>query len=178
MQGTAKDTKPILLSFLKGLLKAYVPERINYINAETIAKELGIQFSVNYSNVETSYKNLISINTITSKDKYRIDGSIFDDKRPRITNVLGYNTEVLPKGMMLLIENIDVPGVIGNVGTFLGKLNVNMALIFATREKSLNNAFSIIRIDSRINEKDVLLIKEIPEIIKVKQIKIIDFNHQ
>ena len=176
-QGTAKDTKPILLSFLKGLLKPYVPDRINYINAETIAKELGIQFSVNYSNIETSYKNLISINAITLNDEYRIDGSIFDDKKPRITNVMGYNTEVLPKGMMLLIENIDVPGVIGNVGTFLGKLKVNIGAYLLTREKSLSNAFSIVRIDSRLSKKDILSISEIPEIINVKQIKIIDFDN-
>jgi D-3-phosphoglycerate dehydrogenase len=176
-QGTAKDTKPILLSFLKGLLKPYVPERINYINAETIAKELGIEFLVKYSNVETSYKNLISINTITSINKYRTDGSIFDDKKPRITNVMGYNTEVLPKGMMLLIENIDVPGVIGNVGTLLGNLNVNIGAYLLTREKNLSNAFSIIRIDSKISINDILSISKIPEIIDVKQIEIIDFDN-
>ena len=33
-----EDIKPILLSFLKGLLKPYVPDRINYINAEAIEK--------------------------------------------------------------------------------------------------------------------------------------------
>ena len=176
-QGTAKDTKPILLSFLKGLLKPYVPERINYINAETIAKELGIQFSVNYTNIETSYKNLISIKAITLNDEYRIDGSIFDDKKPRITNVMGYNTEVSPKGMMLLIENIDVPGVIGNVGSLLGKLKINIGAYLLTREKSLSNAFSIIRIDSKLSKKDIQLISEIPEIISVKQVKIIDFDY-
>ena len=177
-QGTAKDIKPILLSFLKGLLKPYVPERINYINAETIAKELGIQFSVNYTNIETSYKNLISINAATLNNKYRIDGSIFDDRKPRITNVMGYNTEVMPKGMMLLIENIDVPGVIGNVGTLLGKLKVNIGAYLLTREKSLSNAFSIIRIDSKLDKDEILLISEIPEIIKVKQIKIIELDYQ
>ena len=53
--GTANEIKPISLAFLKGLLKSHVPERINYINAETIARELGVVVDLRYSSTETSY---------------------------------------------------------------------------------------------------------------------------
>lgn len=174
-QGEIKDIKPILLSFLKGLLKPHVPERINYINAEAIAKELGIEIIINYSNIDSSYKNLISINTSTEQNNFRIDGSVFDDLKPRLVNIMDFKTEVQPRGTMLLIENIDVPGVIGNVGTLLGELKINIGAYLLNRIKNVKNAFSIIRIDGDLNNNHIQLLSEIPEIINIKQVKILTF---
>ena len=44
--GAMEDTKPISLAFIKGLLETRVPERINYINAEAMAKELGVNLQI------------------------------------------------------------------------------------------------------------------------------------
>ena len=174
-QGEIKDIKLILLSFLKGLLKPYVPERINYINAEAIAKELGIEIIINYSNIETSYKNLISINTFTEQNNIRIDGSVFDDLKPRLVNIMDFKTEVQPRGTMLLIENTDVPGVIGNVGTLLGKLKINISAYLLNRTKKSKNAFSIIRIDGDLSNDNIQSLSEIPEIMSIKQVNILNF---
>ncbi|MBT5783085.1 MAG: phosphoglycerate dehydrogenase, partial [Candidatus Marinimicrobia bacterium] len=174
-QGEIKDIKPILLSFLKGLLKPYVPERINYINAEAIAKELGIEIIINYSNMDTSYKNLISINTSTNQKSFRIDGSVFEDLKPRLVNIMDFKTEVHPRGTMLLIENIDVPGVIGNVGMFLGQLKINIGAYLLNRAKNAKNAFSIIRIDNDLSDIELQALAEIPEIIDIRQVNILGF---
>ena len=174
-QGEIKDIKPILLSFLKGLLKPYVPERINYINAEAIAKELGIEIIINYSNINTNYKNLISINTSTNQKSFRIDGSVFEDLKPRLVNIMDFKTEVHPRGTMLLIENIDVPGVIGNVGMFLGQLKINIGAYLLNRVKNAKNAFSIIRIDNDLSDIELQALSEIPEIIDIRQVNILGF---
>jgi len=174
-QGEIKDIKPILLSFLKGLLKPYVPERINYINAEAIAKELGIEIIINYSNMDTNYKNLISINTSTNQKSFRIDGSVFEDLKPRLVNIMDFKTEVHPRGTMLLIENIDVPGVIGNVGMFLGQLKINIGAYLLNRVKNAKNAFSIIRIDNDLSDIELQALSEIPEIIDIRQVNILGF---
>ena len=49
---------------------------------------------------------------MTDSKTFQLDGSIFDDMKPRLVNVLGRRMEVTPKGIMLFIENIDVPGVL------------------------------------------------------------------
>ena len=54
-QGTAEEIRPISLAFLKGFLSSNIPDRINYINAEAIAKELGIEVQLNYNNKESNY---------------------------------------------------------------------------------------------------------------------------
>ena len=169
--------KPILLAYLQGLLKPYVPERINYINAELIAKELGLEVSINYSNTKTNYNNLISVSVFTDSNIYRIDGSVFDDMRPRLVNIMGYDMELLPKGRMLFLENIDVPGVIGRVGTILGSLNINIAAYLLNRKKNNEFAYSVIKIDNRLDETGLLLLSEIPEILNIKQIKVLVNNN-
>ena len=57
--GSMDEAKPAALAFLKGLLKDRVPERVNYINAETLAVELRISIEYSYTNDSGSYTNLI-----------------------------------------------------------------------------------------------------------------------
>ena len=171
-QGTADEIKLISLAFLKGVLQEHVPDRINYINAETIAKELGLEVLIRYSSVESNYNNLISSIVTSHGHEYQFDGSVFDDHNPRLVNVLGREMEVLPKGTMLFIENNDVPGVIGSVGTFLGSLNINIAAYLLNRNVEKDNAFAVIRLDNSLNNEDLINLKDFKDIQSVKQINI------
>ena len=69
--------------------------------------------------------------------------------------------EVNPKGNMLLIENMDVPGVIGQVGTFLGNRKINIAAYLLNRASQDGMAFSVIRIDNEIEENDLQSLREL-----------------
>jgi D-3-phosphoglycerate dehydrogenase len=170
--GTIDETKPVTLACLKGLLKSRVPERINYINAETIAKELGIIVDFHYSSAESSYVNLISTKVTIDGEVHQVDGSVFDDAHPRLVNILGREMEVTPSGTMLLVENKDVPGVIGNVGTLLGNLNINIAAYLLNRSGENGNAFAVIRVDNPLTDQDLKQLSGIDEIQSVKQIQV------
>ena len=170
--GTANEIKPISLAFLKGLLKSHVPERINYINAETIARELGVVVDLRYSSTETSYINLISSKVTLNDSDYRLDGSVFNDRHPRLVNILGREMDVTPRGTILLVENNDVPGVIGKVGTLLGNLNINIAAYLLNRNEEKGKAFAVIRVDSRLSQSDLKILAKLKDIQSVKQIKV------
>ena len=66
-QGSIEEIKPISLATLKGILSPNIPDRVNYINAESIAKELGFNVEVRYSNVESNYNNQISLKVTTER---------------------------------------------------------------------------------------------------------------
>ena len=168
--GTADEIKPILLACLKGLLQSHVPERINYINAETIAKELGVEVDLHYSTAESSYVNLISTKVTVCDSEFRLDGSVFDDHLPRLVNILGREMEVTPRGTMLLVENNDVPGVVGKVGTLLGDLNINIAAYLLNRNGEKGKAFAVIRVDNSLTDEDLKKFSEIEDIQSIKQI--------
>ncbi|MFL3009187.1 MAG: phosphoglycerate dehydrogenase [Candidatus Neomarinimicrobiota bacterium] len=169
-EGTASDVSPISLACLNGLLKSRVPERINFINANSIAKELGIKVTSQYNLKKSNYNNLITVKVNIDNKIYRFDGSLFDNNEFRIVNVLGWEIEILPKGVMLIIENNDVPGVIGEVGTYIGNLNINIAAYLLSRRKGNLNALAVIRLDGQLLDEQLEEIKNIKNISSVNQI--------
>jgi D-3-phosphoglycerate dehydrogenase len=78
--------------------------------------------------------------------------------------------EVTPRGTLLLVENNDVPGVIGNVGTLLGNLNINIAAYLLNRSGEEGKAFAVIRVDNRLSNDDLNKLSEIQDIQSVNQI--------
>ncbi len=171
--GSINDTKPIGLSFLRSLLQSRVPERVNYINADALAKELGMKVNINFSTSDTSYSNLISAKVKSDKEVL-IEGSVFDDDLPRLVNIFGYKMEVNPNGTLLFVQNDDVPGVIGKVGTLLGDNKINIAAYLLSREKNENLAFSVIRLDGPIEADIIKMLSSIKELKFIKQISLDD----
>ena len=168
--GTMDETKPAALAFLKGLLKNRVPDRVNYINAESIAIELGISIEHSFTNDSGPYTNLIRTRVSAEFGATRIGGSVFDGNRIRLVNILGYEMEVNPYGTMLFMTNNDVPGVIGSVGYTLGKANINIGAYLLSREMKEGEAFSVVRVDNTLSEKVLDDLRSIPQIISVQQL--------
>ena len=157
--GTLDQIKPIALSFLRSMLQNRVPERVNFINAETIAKELGIELSINYSTLDSNYSNLISARVLAKNDMI-LEGSVFNDDFPRLVNLMGYKMEVNLKGTLLFIQNDDVPGVVGKVGTILGKNKINIGAYLLSQHSKEELAFSVIRLDNPIDDRLIYKLQE------------------
>ncbi len=171
-QGSAEEIKPISLAFIKGILEKKIIDRINYVNSESIAKEMGIEVELRYSNTNSNYHNIITSVVKTRKNKYRLSGSVFDDQKPRLINVFNRKMEVNPVGTMLFLSNIDVPGVIGKVGTLLGKLNINIAAYLLNRDLEKGKAFSVLRLDKRLDDNQLEKLRSANEVEWVNQINI------
>ena len=168
--GSMHEAKPAALAFLKGLLKGRVPDRVNYINAETLAVELGIKIEYSYSSDCGTYTNLIRTKVQGELVSNEIHGSIFEGKRIRLVNILGYEIDVTPYGTMLFARNKDVPGVIGKVGTMLGEAKINIGAYLLSREMNNGEAFAVMRVDNSVPEDILLKLEELPEILSVQQL--------
>ena len=168
--GTIEDSKPIALAFLKGFLAKRIPDRVNYINAETLAVDLGISIEHSYTNDSGSYTNLIRTKVSGKNKTSLISGSVFEGGHPRLVNILGYEMDVAPYGTMLFTWNKDVPGVIGSVGTILGNAKVNIGGYLLSREMNDDEAFSVIRVDSEVSKEILVSLEKLPEIISIQQL--------
>ena len=146
-----------------------IPERINYINSEALAIDLGIKIEHSYTNDSGSYTNLIRTRVSGISKPTRIAGSIFGQNEPRLVNILGFDIDVKPYGYMLFAKNKDVPGVIGKVGTALGDYNVNIGGFILSRAEK-GQAFSVVRVDNMISDENLSELRKIPEIISLKQL--------
>ena len=67
---------------------------------------------------------------------------------PRIVALNGRAVEVAAVGKLLIIENSDEPGMIGYVGTLLGKDKVNIANMSLSRQEPGQTALMVINLDS------------------------------
>jgi D-3-phosphoglycerate dehydrogenase len=70
---------------------------------------------------------------------------VFEPNRPRLVSVRGVDVEAPLGGTMLIIANDDQPGVIGEVGTILGRHHVNIANFALGRGES--GAIGVVNVD-------------------------------
>ena len=170
VQGPFDDFKPFMLAFIKGLLNDRIPDRVNFINAEFLAKERGIIIEYGANNEDGSYTNLINSCVVFDNMKNMLDGSVFDGNQLRLVNILGYDMDINPIGNLLFVKNEDVPGVIGKVGTLLGEHKINIGAYLLSNATEMDEAFAVIRLDTEVPSSVIQLLIEIPEILSVQQI--------
>ena len=170
--GNIEDSKPIALSFLIGLFHDMTDNIINFVNAGIIAEERGITFSHSLNTEPVSFANLIVAHIETEEGTIEVAGSVFGDQHPRIIDIMGYEVDVRPEGNMLFVQNKDVPGVIGKVGMLLGEGNINIAEYLLSRTPNNDSAYSVIKFDGEINDKLLETLKQVDEILSVKQLHV------
>ena len=145
----SKEEKSVLTFALVGLLKN-ITDNVNYVNAEFLAKEKGMELETKEVKNPT-YKNLVNLKVITDDGEYSISGTMLET-HPRIVEFKGFDLEFEPKGKMIFFKNTDVPGVIGEVGMTLAKHNINIADFRLGRNKE-NQAMAVIIVDNDVNEE-------------------------
>jgi D-3-phosphoglycerate dehydrogenase len=165
------NVAPITISLLKGLLEPILMENVNYINAPVIAKERGIKIVESKSSEMKDYTNMITLTVKTSKETSNTAGALFGKHDPRIVRINEFSVEIVPEGNILAVSNDDQPGVIGNLGTTLGKNKVNIARLHLSRDAEAKRALVVLNTDSAAT-KDVLeKLRKLPHVISIKPIK-------
>lgn len=162
---------PISLAAVTGILHCILDVEINMINASFLAKERGIKIKETKSELSKDYTNLISITITTEKNTYRIAGTLLSHGYPRIVSLNNIPMDIVPSGKMLVIQNMDQPGVIGQLGTILGKSSVNIAEMHVGRLPKSSNAITVIHIDNPVSSdivKNLHKIKEVQSVFSVE----------
>ncbi len=145
---------------------------MNYVNAPLIAKDRGIEIKVSKSADTTEYTSLITIKVKAGGKDLSVAGTLNSKKEPRIIQVDNFPMETVPEGDMLVLMNNDKPGVIGGIGTILGQNGINIARMQFGREKQGGLAMSVVSIDSTVSDDLMAKIRQMPNVLSVKQVKI------
>jgi len=168
----SEDTKPLTTAFLKGFLQKMVDIPVNLINAPFLAKEKGISIVEVKRPEGINFKKLIRVTCKSELGEFSIAGTVMDEKFPKIVEINGFLFDLKPEGKLLLIKNFDVPGVIGKLGSILGRYNVNIAGFQLGRMEKGKEAKGVILVDDDVPPEAIEEIKGIPEILEVKQINL------
>ena len=110
-----------------GVLRPILSGGVSIVNARAAARERGIEIVESRSTRPRHFTSLVSIKLHTSDGERWAEGTVFEPNSPRLVSVRGVDVEAPLAGTMLIIANDDQPGVIGEVGTILGRHGVNIA---------------------------------------------------
>ena len=159
---------PLTIAVLKGLLGPILEDVINFVNAPVVAKERGIEVKEVKSSDAGDFTSLIRIKVDAGQQSYSLAGTLFHRKEPRIVEINQFQVEVVSEGHMVLIDNVDQPGVIGRVGRILGDQGVNIARMQCSRGERGGQALLILGLDAPPPEQVVDLIKREDGILSVR----------
>jgi D-3-phosphoglycerate dehydrogenase len=110
---------------LAGVLARSTSKRANLINAMPIAEQRGWNVEESCQN-RAGHTDTIRLELITDAGTTSVEGAVLLEK-PRLLQVEGIYCEAALSGFLIFMKNHDVPGVIGHVGTVLGRNRINIA---------------------------------------------------
>jgi D-3-phosphoglycerate dehydrogenase len=169
-------TGPVTVAFLKGLFTPILQDAVNYVNAPLIAKERGIKVIESRSSQSDDFTNLLKIRVRTTDSENVLAGTVFGKHDPRLVRFNTFRLEALPSGPMLFVVNKDVPGVIGALGTTLGKMAINISRMTVGMEESKGRNIILLNTNTLPNREQLQTISELPNIDNVMALDLPVFN--
>ena len=130
-----------------GVLRPILSDRgVSIVNARSVARQRGIDIIESRSARPRHFTSLVGLKLQTSDGDRWVEGTVFEPNSPRLVAVRGISVEAPLAGTMLLIANDDQPGVIGEVGTILGRHRVNIASFALGRSEA--GAVGVVNVDA------------------------------
>ncbi len=143
------DPELVGRAVLKGLLERVTVQAVNLVNAHLIARERGLTVEVRTDPDASGYTNLVTVTTQARSGRKVIAGTVFDGV-PRIVRLRDLHVEFVPEGHILVLAYEDRPGMVGRIGSILGRHNVNIASMHVGRRTRRGRAIVVLLLDDDV----------------------------
>ena len=149
---TAWSTSSLTPAVLLGLMESFAEEgTVNLVNARVVAQERGIRIDELTSSDAEDYASLLTVALEFEGGGRRVlSGTLFGHQDPRIVRVDEYDLDAVPEGHMLFYVNDDVPGIIGRIGSTMGRREINIARMACGRHHVGGRALTVLNVDSPV----------------------------
>ncbi|HLY43305.1 MAG TPA: phosphoglycerate dehydrogenase [Terracidiphilus sp.] len=174
--GTLAEAKTDLLrnAAIEGLLQG--SENVNRINAAAVAQERGIRI---HEEKRESHRGgaatVLTIELHAPAGKSHASATVIHGEQPRLLEFDGIDIEAPLEGNLLVCRNLDVPGVIGKIGTILGELSVNIANFALGRERGGNKpvkALAVVQVDAPVSNNVLEAMGSIEALLEAKPVQL------
>jgi len=147
---SAFEVGPVTQSALKGSLRPTLGDEVNLINARFFGKEAGIKVAEEKHKDARNYKSLLSVKVETEKGVKTASGTVFEGRDSRIVEVDNLDIDLRPSKFLISMMYIDMPGIVGKVGTILGRNQINIARMEVGRAERGKQAMIILSVDDPV----------------------------
>jgi D-3-phosphoglycerate dehydrogenase / 2-oxoglutarate reductase len=149
------ETSPISRYVLKGFLEEAGGREVNPVNVTSLAQTLGLKTIETKESAAGEFTDLVELEAKGEGETVSVAGT-FIGASPRIVRINGRHVEARPRGVLLLLENHDVPGIVGQIGTVLGTHGVNIANMSLSRDHRGGEVLTVLNLDSVPDESIIL----------------------
>ncbi|MGB6974403.1 MAG: phosphoglycerate dehydrogenase [Terracidiphilus sp.] len=174
--GALADAKTDLVrnAAIQGLLQG--SENVNRINAAAVAEERGIRIhEEKLPSPRGGAGTVLTLQLHSSTGASRAVATVIHGEQPRILGFDGIDIEAPLEGNLLVCRNLDVPGVIGRIGTLLGEHGVNIANFALGRERSGPapvQALAIVQVDAPVSTQVLEALVTIPALLEARLVQL------
>ena len=119
-------------SVLVGMLNHVISEKANLVNALSLAEQRGLVLRESREENARGMAGTLALLLKTDTQELRVEGSVLHGSRPRLLSFGEADADHITleaplEGNLIVLRNEDVPGVVGHVGTVLGRRSINIA---------------------------------------------------
>jgi D-3-phosphoglycerate dehydrogenase len=164
---SGKDTRPLTVSALKGLLEMALGSGVNYVNAPTLAKSRQIAVVESKSESSEEYSSTISIKLSHNGQAKLVAGTVVGDE-PKIIAVDEDRVDIFPAGRMIFAKHINRPNVIGPCCLVLGKNDINISGMQVGRAEIGGVTMMVLNVDSEVSDPILEEVRKVDGILDAK----------
>ena len=166
-------TDPVTRAILRGFLESSAGKDLNYVNVRAIASARGLTVEEKKSDEPVTFNEWLHVAVYSGTEKFSAGGTFFGSlNNPRIVRLLSQPVEISLQGVFLLLNNKDRPGIVGYLGTLLGKHGVNIASLSLSRDTVGGQALSIFQLDTVPPPAMLEEMQKDPDISNVRVVKL------
>jgi D-3-phosphoglycerate dehydrogenase / 2-oxoglutarate reductase len=147
-------------------------EDVNMVSALHIARARGIVVEQVRHDVHPPYKEHLEVRVRGDAGESRVAGALLGESHPRIVRVDEFHVDMAPRGTLLVIRSKDLPGILGSVGTVLGRAGINIAEYHQSRQGNAGQALALVGVDRHIPEAVIAELRNLGDIVNVKQVRL------
>lgn len=156
---------PLVSAFLSGFLQITTERRVSIVNADAIAREMGIVVEVRRDSSRDAYAAAIRV----TGGKRSLNGTSAHDGA-RVVEIDGYEVDTVPAGSLILTQHRDVPGMVGRVGTILGDAQINISAMQVSRRAQGADAMMVLTVDRSADAATLEGLSLIPGMVSVRRL--------
>ncbi|MGD9775809.1 MAG: phosphoglycerate dehydrogenase [Methanosarcina sp.] len=164
---SGKDTRPLTVSALKGLLEMAVGSGVNYVNAPILAKSRKIAVVESKSESAEEYSSTVSIRLSSGESTKMVAGTVVGDE-PKIVSIDDDKVDIFPAGRMIFAKHINKPNVIGPCCMVLGKNNINISGMQVGRSEVGGVTMMVLNVDTDVSDAILDEVRQVPGILNAK----------
>ena len=158
---------PLSVSMLTGALQSRAKGPVTPVNAERIAKEMGVRTHTESHSLKRDFVHLMRIEALIGEERHFVSGTVLGHRHGRMVEIDSFHMDAIPEGPLLVTFHKDEPGVMGALGSILGEANINISrLQMGLGDNGEGESLAILNLSSRLSDDILARIGEVPAITR------------